>query len=105
MLRRTSEAPDAAASPRGLGAPYRIGVGLELNEDGMAVSFLSPGGPGERDGLQPGDIIISINHTPLGADPIVILDEVLSSPAPIHFGIRRGEESLEVVVTPQRVER
>ena len=105
MLRRTSEGPDGAPSPRGLGAPYRIGVGLEPHHDGMAVGFLSPGGPGERDGLQPGDVIIAINHTPLGADPIAILDEALSSPAPITFGIRRGEESLEVVVTPQRAER
>ena len=38
--------------------------------------------------------------TPFGDDPLAVLDPYLSTGDPIVFGVRRGDEALEVTVRP-----
>ena len=86
------------------GPAYRIGVGLELQEQGVAVSFLLPDGPAQRAGLQPGDIITAINGHLLGDDPVAQFDKVLSKPNAIRLGVIRNGRKIDVVVVPEPAE-
>jgi len=42
-------------------APAGIGIGLRAADQGIGVSFVRPGTPAEAAGLQPGDVIISVD--------------------------------------------
>ncbi|MEE4175525.1 MAG: PDZ domain-containing protein [Xanthomonadales bacterium] len=85
-----------------------IGVILGNNdEDGVRVLGLSPDGPAERAGLQPGDTIISLMGESLvegGTDGRVILGEALRAVEPgdeLEIVIQRGDEALEKVIVAE----
>ena len=80
---------------------YRIGVGLEPHDDGIAVSFLETDGPGEKGGLQPGDVILAFNGVPIADDPIGQLDALLTRRDPLKMKIRRGSELTTVTIRPE----
>ena len=80
---------------------YRIGVGLDMREEGIAVSFLEPGSPGEKGGLKPDDVILAINGTSIADDPIRQLDAVLAKPDPIKLKVRRGAALMHLTITPE----
>ncbi len=86
------------------GPAYRIGVGLEMAEQGVGVSFLVPDGPAERAGLKPGDIITAINGHRVGTDPVGQFDKVLSKPNAIRLGVNRNGRKIEVVIVPEPAE-
>jgi CubicO group peptidase (beta-lactamase class C family) len=104
QLARQIESMLARSSSQATGAKkYRIGVGfepLESDATGIAVSFLVPGGPGERDGLKPGDVILAINDVPIDDDPIAQFDAVLIKAEPITLKVRRGAKEKIVSITP-----
>ena len=86
------------------GPAFRIGVGLEMAEQGVGVSFLVPDGPAERAGLKPGDIITAINGHRVGTDPVGQFDKVLSKPNAIRLGVNRNGRKIEVVIVPEPAE-
>ncbi|MFH1674502.1 MAG: ChaN family lipoprotein [Pseudomonadota bacterium] len=71
--------------------------------DGLLIEGVMPGSPGEAAGIQENDILISIDGRPVSSVSD-IHDVVLYSEAPpTHlFKIKRGEETLELPVTPRR---
>lgn len=86
-------------------APYRpkFSLGIEMDEgpDGtVEVGGVRPGSAAARDGLKPGDLLVSANGVPFGADPLAVLDPYLRNGGAITFAVRRGGETIEVVVTP-----
>jgi regulator of sigma E protease len=84
------------AEPKG---PDRVGdVGLEPPE---AVGFLEPGKPAEQAGVKPGDILVSINGTPVRnlGDMKDEVQKIKSTPVPLVV-LRDGKE-LTLTVTPQ----
>jgi hypothetical protein len=42
-------------------APAGIGIGLRTADQGIGVSYVHPGTPAEAAGLQPGDVIVSVD--------------------------------------------
>ena len=57
-----------------------------------------------RAGLQPGDIIVSINGVEIGADSGKVTDLIKNSPnEPMVWVVQRGKELVETVVTPDEV--
>jgi CubicO group peptidase (beta-lactamase class C family) len=80
---------------------YRIGVGLAPHEDGIAVSVLVPGGPGEKGGLKPDDFILALNGKPIADDPIGHFDTLLTKSDPIRLKVRRGTELTSITITPE----
>jgi aminopeptidase N len=71
--------------------------------DGLLIEGVMPKSPGEAAGIQENDILISIDGRPVSSVSD-IHDVVLDSEAPeTHlFQIKRGEEILELTVTPRR---
>ena len=82
---------------------YRIGVGLDASGGGVVVSSLVPGGPGERGGLEPDDVITAINGNLLGDDPIAQFDAVLTKSDPVALRIRRGSEMTTITLIPELI--
>ena len=38
-----------------------LGIGIELDDDGVRISLVHPGSPGEAAGLAPGDVVLSVD--------------------------------------------
>jgi len=86
-------------------APYRpkfsLGIAVEPGPDGtVEVGDVVAGSAAERDGLAVGDLLVSVNGTAFGDDPFAILEPYLMSGETIVFALRRGDETLEISVTP-----
>lgn len=45
--------------------PFRESMGLPAGTRGALVNSVTPGGPAERGGLQPGDVVVSLNGEPV----------------------------------------
>lgn len=85
--------------------PYRpkfsLGVMLEPASDGgVLVNGVAPGSAAERDGLEPGDVLLSAGGTEFGDDPLAVLDPYLQSGEPIEFRLLRDGEEVAVTVRP-----
>ncbi len=77
--------------------------GLSLQRDrGVIVSDVEPGGPAAKAGIQTEDIIVAMNGKPL--ESAAQLDSGIYRQAPgeaVSLQIRRGEQMLEIKVTPE----
>jgi regulator of sigma E protease len=84
------------AEPKG---PDRVGdVGLEPPE---AVGFLEPGKPAERAGVKPGDILVSINGTPVRnlGDMRDEVQKIKNNPTTLV--VLRDRKELSINLTPE----
>lgn len=83
----------------------------EVLSAGMAVSIVSVAsyGPAAEAGMQSKDIITAVNDNPLVTGPNAtaifdnLLREEMASGEPIKISVRRGEQTLELQVTPLMV--
>jgi regulator of sigma E protease len=68
------------------------------------IDEVTPGGAAERAGFQQGDIVISIDGRPIAN--FTDMQRIVSTSAdqPLTFGVRRGEDELSIVATPERRE-
>ncbi len=79
-------------------------LGAPTAQRGALVSEVSPGGPAARAGIEPGDILVSIDGAPV-ADGYELLRQILRREvgARIRLGlVRNGEEKTVQVVTVER---
>ncbi|MHC4991541.1 MAG: serine hydrolase, partial [Planctomycetota bacterium] len=95
------------AAPGSEPAPFRLGVGLDMDPQGITIAFVAPGGPAEKAGLQPDDVVVTVNGDPFDREPLARLDALLQGPTPIVFRVRRETEGgatreLDVSVRPER---
>ncbi len=80
---------------------FRLGLAIDRGAGGMAVAGgVSPGSAAERDGLQPGDVLVSAGGQPLADDPMAVLRPYLMSGEPVPFLVRRDGRELEITVRP-----
>lgn len=78
-----------------------IGMSLERTEAGLEVSSVTPGLPAEMGGLLAGDVIISLNRQRIS--DINGYDREAEGFEPRReavFGVRRGERTLELRISP-----
>lgn len=81
---------------------FTLGVAMEIGEGGsIRVEQVLPGSAAERDGLQVGDVLISVDGKPLSNNPMAILSEYLATGRPIAFAVERAGIPQEVIVTPK----
>ena len=81
---------------------YRKRLGPEAE---LLIHGLVPGGVAERAGLRAGDRILTIDgHVAFeyGRDE---LEEVFGAPEPVVLAVQRGDETLEVTLKPEPLER
>lgn len=93
------------AGPAGAGTrpPYRMGVGLELDNGVVWVDFVEDDSPASKAGLIADDVLLAINGTVVNGDAIELLNAVLSSPKPFPIKVKRGDATLDVVLTPEKI--
>jgi hypothetical protein len=84
-------------------ARYRVGIMLIPGGDELTVQGTAPGSAGEKAGLKQGDRITAINGRPLAELGQGEMREIFGSPEEVVLEVQRGEETLEVRVTPQKV--
>jgi len=84
------------------GVPVNIPVISKLLP---VIDQVEKGYPAERAGLKPGDLVVSINDRRI--DTWFDMVEIVSkSPGKqLRLGIKRGEELLDIPITPEKIER
>lgn len=81
--------------------PFSLGIEMApRGQGGVEVVRVVPGGAAEQAGLLAGDVLLAADGTPLGDDPLAVLDPSLRDGSPIAFAVRRGERTLEITVRP-----
>jgi carboxyl-terminal processing protease len=101
VLQRLGDHHSHLVSPEGareMRAGSNVTLGLTALWPERAVATVSPGGPAERAGVRPGDVIESVD----GEAPRHVLGVVLLPwGRPVVLGLRRGPEPISVHLTPQ----
>ncbi len=89
--------PLAGATVGNLNPAFDDDLGLDTTLRGVVVSSLEQGSAAQRLGLEPGDILVSLNHQPV--DTVAGLQDTLgASRAPWTIAVRRKGKLLTVTV-------
>lgn len=74
-----------------------LGIQIASAGDGVAVQGVIPGGPGERLGLEPGDVIVAVDGTPVdGGDLDAAVGAITgASGSSVRLTVRRGDQVTE----------
>ncbi len=82
-------------------AGLRIGVVINELERGLEITWVAPGGPAERAGLQSGDLLLTVNGQAVRSN--ADYDRVawhFQPRTPIAYLVQRGERTFPVTVVP-----
>lgn len=81
-------------------------AGIPLDQPShLQIGEVMKGMPAEEVGLQTGDIIETINGTPVGTDANKMIEMIQASKnKPMTWTIKRGDETLSVTITPKGAE-
>jgi CubicO group peptidase (beta-lactamase class C family) len=86
---------------RGPRAKFSLGIRMSVDlHEGVVIQDVLPDSAADKDGLQQGDRIVSINGSPSGDDPLKVLAPFLNSGTPIDFVVIRDGKTEKVRVTP-----
>lgn len=80
------------------GNPPRLGVGTDLDKDGLRITAITPGSIAETSGLKTGDVILEVAGQP--AKSILVLRSVVQRQVPgtwLPLKIRRGGSEMDIV--------
>ena len=80
---------------------YRIGAMIGMGPDGWKIEGVVAGSPAERAGLRTGDRIARVNGTPVEELAGEASARMLGSPDEVVLDVLRGEETLELRLTPE----
>ncbi len=69
----------------------------------LIIGSVSPGMPAERAGLMPGDEVLKVNGNPLASGSEFPSLVGKSQGSPLDLEIRRGNQTMHIVVQPQQV--
>ncbi len=81
-------------------------AGIPLDQPShLQIGEVMKGMPAEEVGLKTGDIIETINGTPVGTDANKMIEMIQASKnQPMTWTVKRGEETLKVTITPKAAE-
>jgi regulator of sigma E protease len=81
-------------------------AGIPLDQPShLQIGEVMKGMPAEEVGLQTGDIVETINGTPVGTDANKMIEMIQASKnKPMTWAIKRGEETLNLTITPKGAE-
>ena len=76
-------------------------LGIDLARPKPVLGKIVPSGPAQQAGLQEGDHILDVNGTAV-SDGLAFVEIVRASAGkPLQIGVLRGQQELDIVVTPQ----
>jgi len=81
-------------------ARYVLGIQMAVEDDGVRLAQVVPGGPGAKAGLQEGDKLLSANGKPFGDNPGKVFGELLQNGNDIALEIERNGEKKQVTIKP-----
>ena len=85
--------PLSGAAIANLNPAFADELGLDSSQRGVIVTALRNGSVAQRLGLEPGDLLVSLNKRPI--DSVALLEQLLSTtPAPWIVTIKRGDKLL-----------
>ena len=67
------------------------------------VEELLEDSPATEAGLQPGDIVVAVDGRPAAEMTLSSLQVLFERPAPRKLSVRRGEKTLQIILTPRRL--
>ncbi len=86
---------------RASAAKFSLGIRMSFDlHEGVVIQEVVAGSAADKDGLEVGDRIVSVNGTPMVDDPLKVLDPFLKNGTPIEFEIIRDGNNKTVQVTP-----
>jgi serine protease Do len=89
----TGRHPLSGASIANINPAFADELGLDPSQRGVVVTALRSGSVADRLGLEPGDLLVSINKRPV--DSVAQLEQLLAAtPAPWVVTIKRGDKLL-----------
>lgn len=82
---------------------HRVGIAFEIGaaQDGLLVSRVEPGEPGEEAGILPGDVLLEVGGVHASSITRENLAEHFSRSDPIVVQGKRGEEQYTVTLSPR----
>ncbi len=86
----------------------RAAGGVRIHAEGpeyrtFRVKNVLEDSPGSEAGLQPNDIITAIDGRPASELTLTKLNEMFERPVPYKLTVRRGEQMLNVTLTPRKL--
>ena len=92
--RLSGRSPLSGAAIANLNPAFAQELGLDTAEHGVIVTGLADGGIAERLGIEPGDIIVSLNQRPV--ESVAQLRQLLAkTPSPWVVRVKRGDRLLQ----------
>ena len=85
---------------RGAQPKFSLGIMMNVQNDHVSIERVIEGSAAQRDGLLQGDVLLAAGGRALGEDPLVVLDELLETGAPIVFDVERSGARHSVTVKP-----
>ncbi len=103
-LERDGASRDVTLDPHVKG--YRVGISYMAGEENASLTDVTAGGPADKAGLKPGDVVLSINGTatPTGSAMQQYLAAHPLDGSPMIFAVRRNGEELSLTMTPEPYE-
>ena len=85
-----------------------VSTGVRFIADGsdyktFRVEELLEDSPATEAGLQPGDVVVSVDGRPSAEFTLSTLNETLEKPTPHKLSVRRREETLQITLTPRKL--
>ena len=99
----TRQLNDPEGDPINQRPPYRMGAGLELDNGEVLISFVQRDSPAARAGLVADDVMLAVNGQAVDGNAIELLNKVLRTPDAFSIEVRRGDETLTLSLTPEKI--
>ncbi|MCA9289987.1 MAG: serine hydrolase [Phycisphaerales bacterium] len=81
--------------------PFSLGIALDVRPTGVVIADVAPDGAAAEGGLEPGDLIRTINGDAVDGRIMSTLDPALRRGDPIEFVVERDGATRTIVVTPR----
>lgn len=85
---------------------FRIGISYLNSEEAASLNAVTEGLPADKAGLKAGDVILAVNGTPIASGKALAqyFSENSIDGTPLRLTVKRGQESLELTMTPEPYE-